>query len=311
MGATFLMSYPPSQWAIRGGENFRSQEKAATNPQKAMKEWLKLCDSITTAGGRILVIPPGTETPPLTGMMYTANAGALFKQGEKWQFLLSKMSVAHRQAERPHIKKFLDEAGMPTAEAQHTWEGQADLTILPGNRFLISWGVRSVKESVEEIRARLPTGARVLDVQLREPFFHGDTCLNELVNRGGDCVLLAHAGALVNRSIPELRAFLGNFGEVVPVDADDALAYACNSLNVNGNVIMPTGLSTGLRGVLIKRGFTCEELELPELFGKGGGGPRCLVNQLHGFVVSDDAPTYGVQRDKLHGIADKYPESAA
>ena len=84
-----------------------------------------------------------------------------------------------------------------------------------------------------------------------------------------------------------------------------------NSLNVNGNVIMPTGLSTGLRGVLIHRGFTCEELELPELFGKGGGGPRCLVNQMHGFVVSDDAPTYGVQRDKLMQIADKYPESAA
>jgi N-dimethylarginine dimethylaminohydrolase len=307
------MSHPPSTWQIRGGENFRSKDKAPTSPRLAMKEWLKLADAISNAGGRILVIPPAAETPPLTGMMYTANSGALFKQGDTWQFLLSNMSVSHRQAERPHIKKFLDEAGMPSAEAQHTWEGQADITTLPGNRFLLSWGVRSVRESLEEVRARLPLGARVLDVQLREPFFHGDTCLNALVNRGGDCVLLAHAGALANRSIPELRAFVGSYAEVVPVDADDALGYACNSLNVNGVVIMPSGLSTGLRGVLIHRGFTCEEMELSELFGKGGGGPRCLVNQLHGFVIvdGDDAPSYSVQRDRLHHLADSYPESVA
>jgi N-dimethylarginine dimethylaminohydrolase len=311
MGATFLMSYPPKSWQIRGGENFRSKDKAMTNPQLAMKEWLKLCDAIAAAGGRILVIPPPASTPPLTGMMYTANSGALFKQGDAWEFVLSKMSVEHRQAEKPYIKKFLDDAGMPTAEAPHTWEGQADVTTLPGNRFLISWGVRSVKESIDDVRARLPQGARVLDVQLREPFFHGDTCLNALVNRGGDCVLLAHGAALVNRSVPELRSFLGNHAEVVAVDSDDALGYACNALNVNGTVIMPTGLSTSLRGTLINRGFATEELDLPELFGKGGGGPRCLVNHLHGFVLNDDAPSYGVQRDQLFQIAETYPESAS
>jgi N-dimethylarginine dimethylaminohydrolase len=311
MGATFLMSYPTTAWQIRGGENFRSKEKAATNPKQAMKEWLKLSDAISAAGGRILVMPPPVVTPPLTGMIYTANSGAMFKRGDDWHFLLSKMSVEHRQAEKPHIKKFLDVAGVPSTEAKNTWEGQADVTILGGNRFLISWGVRSVKDSVEEIRSHLPPGARVLDVQLREPFFHGDTCLNALVNRGGDCVLLAHAGALANRSIPELRSFVGSYAEVVPVDADDALAYACNALNVNGTILMPTGLSTGLRGVLIHRGFSCEELELDELFGKGGGGPRCLVNQLHGFVINDDAPSYGVQRDELHALAEKYPESVA
>jgi N-dimethylarginine dimethylaminohydrolase len=311
MGATFLMSYPSRGWQIRGAENFRSKERAATNPKKAMLEWLKLCDAITACGGRILVMPPAETTPPLTGMIYTANSGALFKRGDEWEFVVSKMSVSHREAEREPIKRFLSEAGVPTVEAKHVWEGQADIATLPGNRFLLSWGVRSVKESLEDVRPRLPMGARVLDVQLRDPFFHGDTCMDALVNRGGDCVLLAHGGALVNRTIPELRSFVGSYAEVIPVDAEDALGYACNSLCVNGTILMPTGLSTSLRGTLIHRGFAIEELELGELFGKGGGGPRCLVNHLAGFVLTDDAPSYGVQRDKLHQLADSYPEAAS
>ncbi len=307
--ATFLMSYPGPSWQIRGGENFRSKEKSATNPRQAMREWLKLCDAITACGGRILVMPPPDVTPPLTGMVYTANSGALFKHLNEWQFVISKMSVAHRQTEHVQIQKYFAEAGVRTVEAAAVWEGQADVAVIPGNRILLSWGVRSVRDSVEEMRGWLQTGSRVLDVQLREPFFHGDTCLDALVNRGGDCVLLAHEGAMVNRTLPELRSFLGTHAEVVSVDADDALAYACNALCVNGTVLMPAGVSTGLRGVLIHRGFAVEELDLSELFGKGGGGPRCLVNQLAGFVISDDAPSFGVQRERLMHLADNYPEA--
>jgi N-dimethylarginine dimethylaminohydrolase len=311
MGATFLMSYPAAEWQIRGGENFRSRGRQLTNPRAAMLEWLKLCDAITRHGGRILVMPPATATPALTGMMYTANSGALFKHGGSWEFVVSKMSVAHRQSEREPIKAFLAEAGVPSVEAKHTWEGQADLATLASNRFLLSYGVRSVRESVDEVRARLPEGSRQLEVQLREPWFHGDTCLDAMVNRGGDMVLLAFAGALVNRTLPELRTFAGDKTEVLAVDEDDALGYACNALCVDGTVLMPTGLSTGLRGNLIRRGFAIEELELPELFGKGGGGPRCLVNELRGFVLTPDAPDFISQRDRLHQLAERYPESAS
>jgi N-dimethylarginine dimethylaminohydrolase len=311
MGATFLMSYPSPSWHIRGGENFRSQGRVPTNPRAAMKEWLALCEAITHAGGRILILPPPDVTPPLTGLMYTANAGELLHHGDDWTFMVSKMSVAHRQAEQAHVRAFLVEAGVRCVDSPNVWEGQADVCPLPGNRFLLSWGVRSVHESVDDVRTRLPQGARVLDAQLREPFFHGDTCLDPLVNRGGDVVLLAHGGALVNRTLPELRSFLGSYAEVLPVDEEDALAYACNSLCVNGTLLVPAGLSAGLRGNIVKRGFVVEELDLPELFGKGGGGPRCLVNQLRGFVITDDAPHFVVQRDELYALAERYPESSA
>jgi N-dimethylarginine dimethylaminohydrolase len=310
MGATFLMSYPAAKWQIRGGHNFRSQGREATNPRAAMKEWLLLCDAITRAGGRILVMPPPAVDPPLTGMMYTANAGALFKSGDRWSFSLSKMAVAHRAPEREHIRAFFAEAGVPTVDAEHTWEGQADLCTLPGSRFVLSWGVRSVQGSLAEVRGRLPVGARVLEVQLREPYFHGDTCLSPLVNRAGDCVLLAFGGALVDHTLPDLRAFLRDV-EVISVEEEDALAYACNALAVNGTVLCPTGLSPGLRGNLVRRGFSIDELELSELFGKGGGGPRCLVNELRGFVLTSAAPDYVSRREALHRLADTYPESVA
>jgi N-dimethylarginine dimethylaminohydrolase len=307
---TYLMSYPGPTWHIRGGENFRSKDREATNPRAAFNEWLGLCDAITRAGGRILVMPPPSGTT-MTGLIYTANSGMLFKTGDDWTFMLSKMSVPHRQAEREHIRAFLREAGLPVIDAQHAWEGQADVTTLKGNRFILTWGVRSVRESLAEVRAHLPMGARVLEAEIREPFFHGDTCLDPVTTRSGDMVLLAHGGALAGAGLPEMRTFLGTYGEVLAVDEDDALHYACNALCVNGTLLAPGGLSASLRGTLVRRGIPVEEVQLPELFGKGGGGPRCLVNELRGFVLTDDAPSYVAKRDQLHALADSYPESAA
>src|SRR5260370_18885807 len=106
MSVTFLMSYPGPGWHIRGGENFRSETRSETNPRRALKEWIALCDAITRAGGHILVMPPAAVDPPLTGMVYTANAGQLFRIGERSLFLLSNMSVVHRQKEREPVAAF-------------------------------------------------------------------------------------------------------------------------------------------------------------------------------------------------------------
>jgi N-dimethylarginine dimethylaminohydrolase len=310
MAATFLMSYPGPDWHIRGAQNFRSESRASTNPRRAMQEWLSLCDAISRAGGRILVMPPAAGPPTLTGMVYTANAGQLFHRPDGWSYLVSRMATPHRQAEREVVAAFLREAGLRVALAAGVWEGQADLQQLPANRFVATWGVRSERPSVDEVRAELPPGARLLELQLHEPFFHGDTCLDPLTSRAGDTLLLVHAGAFVGDGLGALRGFLGERVDILSVDRDDALGYACNSLCVGGTVLAPTGLSTGLRGQLARRGYTLEEIDLPELFGKGGGGPRCLVNELRGLTVNPGAPDYASLRDELHAKAERYPEEA-
>jgi N-dimethylarginine dimethylaminohydrolase len=166
------------------------------------------------------------------------------------------MSVAHRQAERDFIRAFAVESGLACVVAQHPWEGQADLQLVgESNRFVATWGVRTVRASIEDIRPLLPPNARLMDVQLQQPFFHGDTCMNAITNRGGDTLLLAHGGAFVGATIEAVRQFVGSGVDVVAVDRDDALGYACNSLCVHGTVLMPSGLSPSLRGAIARRGL--------------------------------------------------------
>jgi N-dimethylarginine dimethylaminohydrolase len=308
---TYLMSYPGPSWHIRGGQNARSQSRSPTNPRQALREWIALCDAITRAGGRILVMSPPSVDPPLTGMPYTSSLGHLFGVDEARVFVLANMAAAHRQAEREFARAFLADAGLRTTVAAHPWEGQAELQVAGGNRYIATWGVRSERASLDEIRPLLPSGSHLLDVQLRAPFVHGDQCLASLVTRGGAQVVLAHPAATVNMAPEALRRYLGNSVEVYPVDADDAAALACSSMSVNGTLIVPSGLSTTLRGNLVRRGFTVEELHMPELAGKGGGGPRSLTNELRGMVVNPGAPDYLTLRDELMARADAYPESVA
>lgn len=295
--ASYLLSYPGPSWHIRGAKNFRSASHPPTDPAKARREWLSLADAIRALGGEVAVLAPPALEPPLTGLVYTANTGHLLTAPRR--FLLSRMSAPHRQEEGRTLRAFFERAGIPVEEATHPWEGQAEITRLPEDRYLLSWGVRSTKESAEEVAQKLPPGSQALDVQLREPFFHGDTCLSFLENRAGEGLLLAYVGALVNRELRDIEAFGEKRFEIYPIHEKDALAYACNSLCVNGTVLAPKGLSEGLLEGLRRRGFAVEELDLEELFGKGGGGPRCLVNELGDLEI----PAFARYDDLREAIA--------
>ena len=265
------MSPPGPTWRIRGGTNFRSKDKPETDPVRARAEWDQLVAAIRKAGGEVAVMPAAEVDPPLTGMIYTANAGQRFAD----VYLVSRMWAPHRKDEAAHVEAFVRTLGLETERAQHTWEGQAEVSPLPGNRFILSWGVRSDRESVDEVRAHL-SGAQTLDVKLRDPFFHGDTCLDSMATPKGP-ILLACEAALVDRSLDDLRKFAAGV-EVVPVSEADARAYACNALACGKTWLVPRGVSDALLKRVQSFGLDIVELDLSELFGKGGGGPRCLVN---------------------------------
>jgi N-dimethylarginine dimethylaminohydrolase len=220
------------------------------------------------------------------------------------------MAAPHRQSERDFVRAFAAEAGLTTQVAVEVWEGQADLQALVGsNRHIATWGTRSSRASVEEVRGLLPSNAKLLDLQLQPPFTHGSLALAPLANHAGDTILLAHGAAFVSVHVEAVRRFVGNSVEVLPIDRDDALGFACHALCVNGTLILPSGVSAGLRGQLVRRGFILEELDLPELCGKGGGGPRALVNELRGLVLGDGAPDYASRREELVARLDEYPET--
>lgn len=309
MGLTFLMSYPGTDWTIRGGANSFSESKQATNPRAALQEWLRLGDLITHAGGRILVMPPVEKA---SGQPYTSNLGSLFRQTQGAPFLVGHSAAKHRAGEDERAASLLAEAGVPIVRTKHTWEGQSEVILLKGNRVILIHGPRSQSGVFDEIRPMLVPGSRVLDVEIAAPYTHGDMVVSALYTRGGDCVLLAWGQGLASRSVPELRSFVGSYAEVLPIeDPEDAAKMATQTLSVGGHAILPEGLSTGFRANLIRRGFVLEEVALPELLGKGGGGPRALVNELHGLVLAEEGPTYANLRESIAALVDKYPESVS
>ena len=268
------MSYPGPSWRIRGAANFRSESRQPTSPNRAALDWLGLADAIVAAGGDVVVLPPAETEPPFTGMLYTANAGALFPG----HFLTSRMHVEHRGGEFERIEALVNTWGVEVSRAEHTWEGQAEIATLTGHRYILSFGVRSVRESMAEVEKLLPEDAHVLEVELRDPYFHGDTCMAAFDTPKGQ-VLLACQAALVDRTLEHLAGFAPDT-RVIPISEQDALAYACNALAVGDRWLVPQGVSTELKRAVEEQGMHIDELELSEVFGKGGGGPRCMVNDL-------------------------------
>ncbi|MHB8419115.1 MAG: dimethylarginine dimethylaminohydrolase family protein [Myxococcales bacterium] len=308
MSHGYLMSPPPRGWHIRGGSNYKSKGRPAVNPQRALVEWLALADAIESAGGRVAVLEP-SEEPLLTGLMYTANAGWLRSGGPAPVFRLAQVSVEHRQAERPVLEAALAAAGFRTERAAAVWEGQADMCHLP-DRVILSYGVRSVRESVDEVAAALPPGTPFHAARLREPYFHGDTCMDPLAGPRGP-LWLAYPGAFADAAEYQVaRRFASSAAEVVEVSEEDALAYGCNSLPVGGALLAPSGLSKRFKDVVRAQGYELRELDMGELFGKGGGGPRCLVNELRGLPEIPTSLSYQRARPALAARLPGYPTRA-
>ncbi|HUB06674.1 MAG TPA: hypothetical protein VMB50_06720 [Myxococcales bacterium] len=308
MSHAYLMSPPPRGWYIRGGSNYKSQGRPAVNPRQALQEWLGLADAIESAGGRVAFLEPSDE-PLLTGLMYTANAGWLRSGGSDPIFRLANVSVEHRHAERAVLEVALQAAGFRTERAAAIWEGQADMCHLP-DRIILSYGVRSVRESVDEVAAALPPGTPFHAVRLRDPYFHGDTCMDPLPGPRGP-LWVAFPGAFASaREYDAARRFASGAADVAEISEEDALAYACNSLPVGDELLVPGGLSAHFKDLVRSQGYKVRELAMGELFGKGGGGPRCLVNELRGLAEVPASLAYSRVRPSLTARAAAYPTHA-
>jgi N-dimethylarginine dimethylaminohydrolase len=170
--------------------------------------------------------------------------------------------------------------------------------------------VRSTSESVDEVVSLLPDGQDHRSVRLREPFFHGDTCMNLLAGSTPTFLVLPSAFATPDE-YRKAREAASAVAEVLEITEADALAYACNSLGLGDEVLIPTGLSEELRRTLSRRGYRLRQLNFAELFGKGGGGPRCLVNDLGIAASQPTSSRYSELRPSLHAMLEDYPTSEA
>lgn len=316
----FLMSAPREDWALRGRANFRSRQAGVADAGRARQEWAALADAIVAAGAEVVVCPPNPDAP-LTGMIYTAEAGEFYRQANGQPgFLLPNMSAAHRRDEAQWVASQLERWGIePLRVGTHgapLWEAQGDAIRADSPaRIIHTYGEGPDARTQADAHALVADQLSPEHLHLRfraDPWFHGNTFLNvyrppqtslHRPSHGARShVTPADAGSAHTHALavvcPEaldaaeyarLRAFLPGvaFHEI---SRAESLGYDTNALQVNNTVIAPTTISAGTESAISRVGLTVRRLGLGELFLKGGGAPVCLTNRMWGLRLDEVPP---------------------
>lgn len=299
--ATFILSYPDTAFVPHGAQ---ANPAAAS---QAFAQWLKLADEIHRAHGRILVLDPGYVGK--LSSVYAALLGSSFLSPGKLPRPVFLRSNHGEPVAEDAIGRTIADAGLELRVATQPWQGQVDVIPLERNRFVITYGgvSGSSAASVEEVKALLPMGAQILTIELAPSCPRGSAAIGFLNPSSGRPVLLVSRPLLKSHTPEDLGRFLGDKVDVLIMDSDDTAAFASEALNVRGTLILPMGCSTILRGVLFRRGFRLVEVDVSALVGPAGGGPKLLTSELSGLVLSDDAPSYLMRRDRLVSLQAEYP----
>lgn len=233
----------------------------------AAEQWRGLRE-VLASRARVELIDP---QPGLPDLVFTANAGVVVAD----TVVLARFFHPERQGEEPCFQEWFEARGFRVERLPEDlpFEGAGDALLDRGGGWLwAGYGFRSELDAHPLLARAL--GVEVLSLRLMdERFYHLDTCLCPL----NDGTLLYyppafdfHSNRLIeSRVSPEKRLAVGEA---------DALAFACNAVNV-GEAVVLNQASAALRQRLEARGLTVLETPLTE-FLKAGGAAKCLTLRL-------------------------------
>ncbi len=264
-----------------------------------------------------------------TGRVFTANGPWVVVDGRALRGAMPNM-LAHRRAEAPYYRDLfgrIAEMGgydLDLRETPERWEGMADVAVV-GDRVVLTHAVpghydagmapkspRSSREGVSFAAdvAGVPEEARI-HAELVYPHFHGDTVHFGARPTGGRSPVLVHyPGGLWGDGAARVAQALGA-DRIAAIGRDDAVeAYAGNSRQVAGGVLVPEGVSAAFTGAIAAMGLSVHPVPLYELFGKAGGGPACATLYLPADLsLPDQAPIrYSVRRAEAMARRERLPE---
>ena len=233
----------------------------------AKQQWRALYDTLTDHATVRLVLPqPGSPD-----MVFTANAGLV--QGNR--FIVSRFRYPERQYEEPYFADWFMDRGYEVSlmPREVPFEGAGDALFDRGTKVLwMAHGHRSISAARDVLHDRLKVEVVTLKL-VDQRFYHLDTCFCPL--EGGYLMYYPPAFDEASRAVIEKRV---KPARRIAIDEEDALAFACNAVNL-GKVVILNRAGPDLRARLEGAGFMVIEVALDE-FMKSGGAAKCLTLRL-------------------------------
>jgi N-dimethylarginine dimethylaminohydrolase len=237
----------------------------------AKKQWRDLYDIVCDhATVRIVLPQPGSPD-----MVFTANAGLVL--GKK--FITSRFRYPERQYEEPYFADWFMDRGFEVKlmPREMYFEGAGDALFERGQsgknaRLWMAYGHRSLEEASGEISSWLKCKVETLNL-VDDRFYHLDTCFCPL--EGGYVLYYPQAfdagsQAKIAKLVPEKKR--------IAILEEDALAFACNAVNI-GKTVIVNKAGPDFITKLGAAGYTVIQTPLTE-FMKAGGSAKCLTLRL-------------------------------
>jgi N-dimethylarginine dimethylaminohydrolase len=239
------------------------------NKHRAWRQWRDLVRALESAGAQIETIEP---VPDSAAMVFTADAALVLEQKN---VLLLANDGPRGELEPPLFRSWFQSNGyaiesMPSARRLdggnlvRLHDGSLAVGLKPG-----AIG-RSEAYLAKRLKMTSSTAAVVPIALIQKHFLHLDMVIG---NVGGKAYLVYPEALASGLEGIENTRLLEK--EVIPLDRNDAEAYAANLVAV-GDVVITGKISEELRRRISSHGFWVEELPLTEFY-KAGGGAKCLT----------------------------------
>ncbi len=284
MPTRFLVC-PPTHYAVTYDINPWMTRNVGYDAPDARRQWDRFTETLLCAGDVGLVEVEANENVP--DLVFTANAGLICGN----LAIVSSFRHPERRLEQSIFRAALARAGLATTYLRQTYfEGAGD-ALFDRVRPLCYAGYGWRTERSATLQLQEIVGCRVIPLLLvDERFYHLDTALCPLAT-GHVLVYFdafsPHAQTLLRRAIdPDY---------LIEVGMDDALALACNAVEVGDALVMHRA-SRPLRERLHDAGYRVFTTELDE-FIRAGGSAKCLTLRL------DDGPSVAIQAATAFGLS--------
>ena len=237
------------------------------DPQRARDQWDNLRRHLAVRTDLAFV----AQTSGLPDMVFTANAGLAIGG----TVVVARFFAKERRPEERLFRDWFERQGFTIAPWPEdvAFEGAGDALLDREGRLIwCGYGWRSSERApmlLEGIFDHQAVGLRLVDPR----FYHLDTCLCPL----SDGWLMYYPAAFDAASLERI-AGLTPMEKRIEVGEEDALAFACNAVEIDRRIFM-NACSPDLRSRLAGAGFPTVVTPLSE-FLKAGGAAKCLTLEI-------------------------------